>query len=189
MMARLVYSTFASLDGFVTDTDGRFDWAEPDAEVHMAANDLMRTVGTHVYGRRMYETMLAWESPSMSEGVPPYVEEFARMWRDADKIVYSTTLEKVSSARTTIERHFDADALRRLKTESDNDLVIGGPTLAAHAIGAGLVDEYHLFVVPVLVGGGLPTFSGPRRATLELLAERTFGNGMVYLRYSDKDAS
>lgn len=182
-MARLIHSAIASLDGYITDRSGRFDWATPDEQVHSFANDLERDVGTHLYGRRMCETMLAWESPALSAGQPAYIEDFAQIWRAAEKVVYSTTLAAVSSARTRIERTFDPEVVRRLKEESQSDLTIGGPTLAAQAIGAGLVDECLLFIVPVVVGGGLPAFPGVS-LTLSLLEERLFDSGTVYVRYA-----
>jgi dihydrofolate reductase len=183
-MSHLIYSVIASLDGYIADEDGRFDWAEPDEAVHTFVNGLERTVGTHLYGRRMYETMLAWESPEVSTGQPPYIREFAEIWRAADKIVYSTTLEAASSARTKIERTFDPNAVHQLKRETERDILVGGPTLAAHAMEAGLIDQYHLFVAPVVVGGGLPAFPRRFRMSLKLADERRFANGMVYLRYA-----
>ena len=183
-MARLIYSAIASLDGYVADADGRFDWAEPDEEVHSFVNDLERPVGTYLYGRRMYETMVFWESPPDLAGHAPLVLEFAEIWQSADKVVYSKTLQTVTSGKTRIERDFDPEAVRQLKAAAARDLTVGGPELAAHAIGAGLVDEYQLFVVPVAVGGGkraLPDSSV--RVNLELLDERRFRNGTVYLQY------
>jgi len=183
-MARLIYSVIASLDGYVADDDGRFDWAEPDAEVHAFVNDLERPVGTYLYGRRMYETMVFWESPPDLAEQPSFVRDFAKIWQSADKIVYSNTLQAVTSAKTRIERAFDPEAVRQMKAKAGRDLTVGGPDLAAQAIEAGLVDEYRLFVVPVVVGGGkrsLPDNSV--RVNLELLDERRFRNGTVYLRY------
>ena len=183
-MARLIYSVIASLDGYVADDDGRFDWAEPDAEVHAFVNDLERPVGTYLYGRRMYETMVFWESPPDLADQPSFVQEFAKIWQSADKIVYSNTLQAVTSAKTRIERAFDPEAVRQMKAKAGRDLTVGGPDLAAQAIEAGLVDEYRLFVVPVVVGGGkrsLPDNSV--RVNLELLDERRFRNGTIYLRY------
>ena len=183
-MARLIYSAIASLDGYVADADGRFDWAEPDEEVHSFVNDLERPVGTYLYGRRMYETMVFWESPPDLAGQAPFVQEFAEIWQSADKVVYSKTLQTVTSGKTRIERDFDPEAVRQLKAAAARDLTVGGPELAAHAIEAGLVDEYQLFLVPVAVGGGtraLPDSSV--RVNLELLDERRFRNGTVYLQY------
>jgi dihydrofolate reductase len=176
----LIYSVIASLDGYVEDESGNFDWAAPDEEVHAFVNELERTIGTFLYGRRMYETMVAWET---MDDEHPVMRDFAELWRAADKIVYSTSLESASSARTRIERDFDADAVRQLKGEAQADLGIGGPELAGQAIEAGLVDECHLIVVPVLVGGGKRAFPDGVRADLELLDERCFAGGAVYLRY------
>ena len=160
-MARLIYSTIASLDGYVEDESGKFDWAMPSEEVHAFVNDLERPIGTYLYGRRMYETMVFWESPPGLAAESPVFQDFAELWQAADKIVYSRTLSAAASARTRIEREFDAEAVRRLKASAARDISVGGPDLAAHAIRAGLVDEYHLFVTPVLVGGGKRSF--PRR--------------------------
>jgi dihydrofolate reductase len=182
-MAKLIYSAIASLDGYVADEDGRFDWAEPDEEVHTFANDLERPVGTHLYGRRMYEVMVAWETIGRRPDQPPFIEDFAEIWRAADKIVYSKTLENVSSARTRIEREFDAEAIRQLKTAAERDITVGGPALAAQAFKAGLVDDLHLFVAPIVVGGGKRSLPDGVRLRLELLDERRFGNGMVHLHY------
>jgi dihydrofolate reductase len=181
-MAKLIYSTICSLDGYIADENGNFDWAEPDEEVHGFLNDLDRSVGIYLLGRRMYEVLLAWETMN-TEDDPPFIQDFARIWRAADKIVYSTTLETVSSARTRIERAFDPDAIGRLKTATEGDVSIGGPGLAAHAIRAGLIDEWHLFLVPVMVGGGTRSFPDDVRLDLELVDERRFGNGTVFLRY------
>jgi dihydrofolate reductase len=183
-MAGLTYSMIASLDGYVVDEDGKFDWAEPDEEVHTFINDLARPVGTYLLGRRMYEVLAYWDDPPALRDQPPYVQAFAELWQDADKVVYSRTLDAVSTARTRIERHFDPDAIRKLKEQSERDLTIGGPQLAAEAIRAGLVDDYQLFVVPVVVGGGTQFFPGDVRLRLELLDERRFGDGTVLLRYA-----
>jgi dihydrofolate reductase len=181
-MAKLIYSAITSLDGYVADEDGKFDWAEPDEEVHAFVNDLARPVGTYLYGRRMYEVMLAWETISLADQ-PPSIQDFAAIWREADKIVYSRTLETVAGARTRIERDFDPEAVGRLKAEAGRDLAVGGPELAAHAFRAGLVDECHLFVAPIVVGGGTRSLPDQVQLKLELLDERRFGNGMVHLRY------
>ena len=181
-MSKLVYSALASLDGFVEDADGNFDWAAPDEEVHAFANDLERTIAAHLYGRRMYETMAFWESPANTADGPAAVQEYGEIWRAADKVVYSRTLETVATARTRIERELDPAAVRRLKEITSRDLGIGGAELAAQAIAAGLVDEYPLFVVPVVVGAGKRALPNAR-LSLELLDERRFGNGTVYLRY------
>lgn len=181
-MAKLIYSAIASLDGYIADEDGNFDWAKPDEEVHTFINELERPVGTCLLGRRMYEVMLAWETIDPA-GQPPFIGDFAEIWQEADKIVYSKTLEVVSSARTRIERDFDAEAVRQMKASAERDISVGGPELAAQAITAGLVDEYQLFVTPFLVGGGNPSLPEGVRLKLELVDERRFGNGMVYLRY------
>src|SRR5664280_1722380 len=182
-MAKLIYSAIASLDGYVEDEDGSFDWAEPDAEVHAFVNDLERPVGTYLYGRRMYETMVFWEGVSTGTDQPAETREFAEIWRAAEKIVYSRTLQTVSSARTRIERELDRDAVRLLKQSSGADIAVGGAELAGHAIGAGLVDECHLFLCPIVVGGGKRALPDNVRAQLELLDERQFRNGVVHLHY------
>jgi dihydrofolate reductase len=181
-MARLIYSVIESVDGYVADEKGNFDWAEPDEEVHTFFNQLERPVGTYLYGRGMYETMIYWETVGGGDQ-PPYVRDFAEMWRAASKIVYSRTLEAASSDRTRIERHFDAEAIRRTKAEAGSDLTVGGPELAAQALAAGLVDECHLYVAPIVIGGGKRSLPSDVRLYLELLDERRFGNGTVYLRY------
>jgi dihydrofolate reductase len=181
-MAKLIYSAITSLDGYVADRDGRFDWAEPDEEVHAFVNELQRPVGSYLYGRRLYEVMVAWEELALADQ-PPYMRDFADIWRAADKIVYSRTLESVSSAKTRIEREFEPDAVRQLKASAERDLTVGGPDLAADAFTAGLVDECHLFISPVVVGGGKQSLPDDVRLELELLDERRFGNGVVYLRY------
>jgi dihydrofolate reductase len=180
-VAKLIYSAIASLDGYVEDARGKFDWAVPDEEVHAFVNELERQVGTYLYGRGMYETMVAWETVSANA---PVIREFAEIWRDADKVVYSRTLSGVSSARTRLERAFDAEAVRLLKARADRDLSVGGSGLAAQAIKAGLVDEYHLFVNPVVVGGGKVWLPGGVRLDLELVGERRFGGGVVHLHYA-----
>jgi dihydrofolate reductase len=181
-MAKLIYSAITSLDGYIADNDGRFDWAAPDEEVHAFVNELERPVGTYLYGRRMYEVMVWWETLSLGDQ-PPVARDFAELWRVADKIVYSRTLQDVSSAKTRIERHFDPDAVRQLKATVERDLGIGGAELAAEALRAGLVDELHLFLAPVVVGGGTQALPDDLRLELELLDERRFGSGMVYLGY------
>ena len=180
-MAKLIYLMIASLDGYAADEDGNFDWAVPDEEVHAFINDLDRSVGTYLYGRRMYETMVGWETdPTLAEQ-SPLRRDFAQIWQAADKIVYSKTLEAVSTARTRIERDFDAEAVRQMKALAGRDLIVGGPELAAQAFKAGLVDECHLFVAPMVVGGGKQSLPDDVRLKLELLDERRFGNGIVYL--------
>ena len=182
-MAKLIYSAITSLDGYVADENGDFDWAAPDEEVHTFVNDLEGPVGTHLYGRRLYEVMVAWETMHTRGDQPPSVRDYARIWRAADKIVYSRTLETVSSARTRIERDFDSAAVRQMKASAERDLTVGGPELAARAIKAGVVDEYHLFLIPFVVGGGKQSLPNNVRLKLELLDERRFGNGVVHLHY------
>ncbi len=182
-MARLIYSAITSLDGYVADQDGNFDWAAPDEEVHTFVNDLERPIGTYLYGRRMYEVMVFWETAHAITDEPPFAADFAQIWRAADKIVYSTTLETTSSARTRIERDFDPETVRRMKATAGRDLSVGGPELAAQAIKVGLVDEYHLLITPVVVGGGTQSLPNDVRLKLELLDERRFDNGVVHLHY------
>ena len=182
-MARLIYSAIASLDGYIEDEDGKFGWAEPDEEVHAFVNELARPVGTYLYGRRMYETMIGWETDTSLADQSRVMRDFAEIWQAADKIVYSRTLEAVSTARTRIERDLDPDAVRELKSAAARDLAVGGPELAAHAFSAGLVDELHLFLAPILVGGGKQSLPDDVRLQLDLLDQHRFGNGMVYLRY------
>jgi dihydrofolate reductase len=183
-MAKLIYSAITSLDGYVADEDGNFDWAAPDEEVHSFVNDLERPVGTYLYGRRMYEVMVYWETAQTLADQPQVVHDFAKIWQAADKIVYSKTLATVSSARTRLERDFDPEAVQQLKAQAGRDITVGGPDLAAQAIKAGLVDEYHLFLTPIVVGGGQPSLPSAVRLKLELLDERRFGNGVVHLHYS-----
>jgi dihydrofolate reductase len=185
-MANLIYSAITSLDGYVADENGNFDWAAPDEEVHGFVNELERQVGTYLYGRRIYETMVYWETAHTLPDQPPVMEDFAQIWQAADKIVYSRTLETVSSARTRIERDFDPEAVRQLKASGGRDISVGGPDLAAQAIKAGLVDEYHLFLTPIVVGGGKPSLPDQVRVKLELLDERRFGSGVVHLHYRTK---
>lgn len=182
-MARLIYSGITSLDGFVADPDGNFDWSMPDEEVHAFVNDLERSIGTYLLGRRMHEVLRFWDTAHTVVGLSPVEREFTELWQAADKVVYSTTLEEVSGPRTRLERKFDPEAVRRLKAAGDRDLSVGGPDLAAQMIRAGLVDEFHLFVSPVMVGGGHSYFPPGVRLPLELLAERRFDNGVMYLRY------
>jgi dihydrofolate reductase len=182
-MGRLVYSMFQSLDGYVADAAGEFGWAEPDESVHAFANELQRSIGTNLLGRRMYEVMSAWETLGTSGDEPVYIKEFGELWRANDNVVYSTTLDSVHTARTRIERAFEPDAIRRMKHEVAGDISIGGPTLAAHAITAGLVDEYQLFVVPVVVGGGTRCLPDGIRLDLQLVDQRRFDNGMLYVSY------
>ena len=185
-MAKLIYSAITSLDGYVADEEGNFDWAAPDEEVHTFVNDLERPVGTYLYGRRMYEVMAYWETAHTLADQPPFIQDFAEIWQADDKIVYSRTLETVSSARTRIERDFDPEAVRQMKTAAGRDITVGGPELAAQAIKARLVDEYHVFVVPIVVGGGTQFLPDNVRLELELMDERRFGNGTVHLHYRTK---
>jgi dihydrofolate reductase len=182
-MAKLIYSTIASLDGYVADVDGNFDWAAPDEEVHTFVNDLERSVGTYLYGRRMYEVMVFWETAHTLPDQSPFMLDFAQIWQAADKVVYSKTLETVSSVRTRIERDFDPEAVRQMKARAGRAISVGGPDLAAQAIKAGLVDEWHLIRAPIVVGGGKQSLPNNVRLKLELLDERRFGNGMVHLHY------
>ena len=182
-MAKLIYSAITSLDLYVSDRNGNFDWAMPDEEVHAFVNDLERPIGTYLYGRRMYETMVGWETISTDPGEPPVMRDFAEIWRKADKIVYSAALQDVRSTRTRIERAFLADDIRQLKASATQDMTIGGSDLAASALRAGLVDEIHLIMTPVIVGGGHPALPADLFIPLELLDERRFGNGAVHLHY------
>jgi dihydrofolate reductase len=182
-MAKLIYSTIMSLDGYVADQKGNFDWAEPDQEVHAFVNDLERTIGTYLYGRRMYEVMVYWETAHTVADQPPFIRDFAEIWQAAEKIVYSKTLETASSARTRIERDFDPEEVRQMKGTAGRDVSVGGADLAGQAIKAGLVDEYHLFVEPIAVGGGKRSLPDDVLVELDLLDERRFGNGVVHLHY------
>jgi dihydrofolate reductase len=182
-MGKLIYSVIASLDGYISDRDGNFDWAAPDAEVHAFVNDLERPIRTYLYGRRMYETMVYWETAATAADSHEVERDYAGIWRAADKVVYSSTLAEPSSLRTRIERTFDVDAVRRLKESRKADLSVGGPDLAAQALRAGLVDEFHVFLHPVVVGGGHQALPDDLRLDLGLLDERRFAGGVVYLRY------
>ena len=181
-MAQLIYSAIMSLDGYIADRDGNFDWAAPDEELHTFFNDLARPVGTYLFGRRMYQTMAVWDTLE-THGQPPSIAEFASLWCATDKIVYSTTLAGPSTARTRVERAFDPAAVRHMKASATRDLAVGGPNLAAQAFQAGLVDACHLVVVPVLVGGGTRAFPGSARLALVLEEQRRFARGAVYLHY------
>jgi dihydrofolate reductase len=185
-VAKLIYTAITSLDGYVEDQDGGFGWSRPDEEVHAFVNDLERPAGTFLYGRRMYDTMASWEVAHTQPGQSPVVLDYARIWQAADKIVYSTTLQTASTARTRIERRFDPDAVSRIKQTASTNLTIGGANLAGQAIKAGLVDEVHLLINPVVVGGGKAALPGDVRTDLELVAERRFGNGVVHLHYRVK---
>jgi dihydrofolate reductase len=182
-MAKLIYAAIASLDGYVEDANGRFEWATPDEEVHAFVNDLERPIGTYLYGRRMYETMVYWEHPPADGGEPPVFWDYAHIWQAAVKIVYSRTLERADTAKTRIERALDPAAVRALKESSASDITIGGAELAGQAIAAGLVDECHLLLCPIIVGGGKPALPAGVRTTLELIDERRFRSSVVYLRY------
>jgi dihydrofolate reductase len=182
MMAELIYGVIMSLDGYIADEEGNFDWAEPDEEVHSFINELERPVGTYLYGRGMYETMAVWET-FPTHDLPPYIAAFAEIWRAADKVIYSSRLAGVSTSKTRIERSFEPEAVRRMKASSPRDIAIAGPTLAAQAFMAGLVDVCHLFVSPVLVGGGKKALPGGLRLNLVLQDERRFTNGTVFLHY------
>ena len=182
-MAKLLYVMNASLDGYIADEDGKFDWGAPDEEYYSFINDLERPVGTYLYGRQLYELMAVWETDPAAAAQSPGTREFAEIWQAADKVVYSRTLQAASTTRTRIEPDFEPEAVRQLKAAAERDVTVGGPTLAAQAITAGLVDEVHLFVWPVVVGGGKPFLPNRARLQLELLDERRFTNGAVYLRY------
>jgi dihydrofolate reductase len=171
----------------VADADGNFDWAEPTEEVHGFVNDLERPIGTYLYGRRIYEVMVYWDTAPTAGDQPAFMRDYAQIWQAADKIVYSKTLEEVSSRRTRIERDFDPDTVRQLKASASRDITVGGAELAAQAIKAGLVDECHLFVTPFIVGGGTPSLPNEVRLKLDLLDERRFGNGVVHLHYRTRD--
>jgi dihydrofolate reductase len=182
-MARLVYSAITSLDGYVEDEHGRFEWGEPDDEVLRVINELERPIGTYLYGRRMYETMVFWETAPLTDEQPAAARDFTEIWQAADKVVYSRTLQSVASARTRLEPAFDPDAVRRLKASSERDLSIGGAELAGAAIAAGLVDELHLFLCPVVLGGGKPALAQPVRSQLTLRESTRFGGGVAHLHY------
>jgi dihydrofolate reductase len=188
-MANLIYSAIASLDGFTADQNGNFDWAAPGEEVHAFINDLERPVGTFLYGRRMYETMAGWETDPTLAAQSEVMADFAHIWQAADKIVFSKTLQRASTGRTRIERDFDPEAVRRIKTSAGSDLTVGGPHLAAQAFKAGLVDECHLFITPIVVGGGKQALADDVRLELELLDERRFGSSMVLSALPSEDLS
>lgn len=185
-MARLVYSMIASLDGYIEDESGNFDWAAPDEEVHAFINDLERSVGSYLLGRRMYEVMAVWQDFPGIENEPPVTQDYARIWQSADKIVYSTTLSAVTTPRTRLERVFDPDAVRAMVSDAEQDVSVGGPTLAASALRAGIVDDVHLIVVPVIVGGGKPCWPSGVRLSLDLVDENRFRDGTVHLHYRAK---
>lgn len=188
--AALIFTALASIDGYVADSAGNFDWAGPDEEVHRFVNDIERDVGTHLYGRRMYEVMEVWDRPDeIALDRPAYIDDYARIWSAADKVVYSTTLETAATPRTRIEREFDAAAVAAMKESTDRTISIGGPSLAALAWQAGLVDACHLFLAPVVIGGGLRALPDGVRADLELVDHRRFSGGMVHLHYRVKARS
>jgi dihydrofolate reductase len=182
-MAKLIYISNVSLDGYIEDEHGSFNWTAPDDEVFTFITDLVRSIGTYLYGRRLYETMAVWETDPALAGQSELMGDFADVWQAAEKVVYSTTLDAVPTAKTKLERNFDHDSVRDMKASATSDLTVGGANLAAHAFRAGLVDECHLFIAPVLLGGGKPSLPSGTRAELELLDERRFNNGVVYLRY------
>jgi dihydrofolate reductase len=182
-MAKLIYAAISSLDGYVADSEGNFDWSMPSEEVHRFVNNLERRIGTYLYGRRMYEVMRYWETASTGNGEPSVGQEFAKMWQATDKIIYSRSLENVSTARTKLEREFDPAAIRRMKADASRDIAVSGPTLAGQALKLGLVDECHLFLSPIVVGGGTPALPDNVRIQLELLDQRRFGNGVVHVHY------
>jgi dihydrofolate reductase len=182
-MGRLFYSAIVSLDGYIEDRDGSIDWGRPDEEVCAFVNDLERPVSTYLYGRRMYETMVYWETADRLADAPEVLQDFTRLWQAADKVVYSTTLQTTSSARTRIKRTFDPESVRQLKTSVDGDVTVAGANLAGQAIAAGLVDECQLFITPVVIGGGTPALPRGVRLELELLDERRFHSGVVFVRY------
>ncbi len=188
-MANLIYIANTSLDGYTEDQDGKFDWTDPSEEYFTFITDLVRTMRTLLYGRRMYETMMVWETDPNLAAESTIMRDFAEIWQAANKIVCSTTLETVSTSKTQLSQTFDPEAIRQLKTDSDHDIIIGGPSLAAQAFQAGLIDECHLFVIPILVGGGKSALPDNVRMELELLEEHRFGNGVVYLRYRTKPVS
>jgi dihydrofolate reductase len=185
-MAKLVYSMLTSLDGYLADEHGNFDWAAPDEEVHRFVNDLERPIGTYLYGRRMYDVMVFWETAHTLVDQPGFIQDYAGIWTSADKVVYSRTLATASSARTRIEREFDAESIRQMKTRERSDISVGGAELAGQAIKAGLVDEYHLFLTPVVVGGGTRALPDGVRVNLDLMEEHRFGSGVVHLHYRTK---
>jgi dihydrofolate reductase len=185
-MAKLIYAAISSLDGYVADAEGNFDWSAPDDEVHRFVNELERPIGTYLYGRRMYEVMRYWETAQTGNDELSAEQEYAKIWQATDKIVYSKSLDRVSTGNTRIEREFEPEAIEHLKTTATRDISVAGPTLAAQALKLGVVDECHLFLSPVVVGGGNPALPDNVRLKLELLDERRFGNGVVHLHYRIK---
>jgi|SRR5271157_139055 len=187
-MARLIYVANSSLDGYIEDRQGKFDWTEPSEEVFRFITNLVRSATTYLYGRRLYDTMLVWETDPSLAAASPFMRDFAEMWQAAEKIVYSRTLETVSTRKTQLERSFDAEAIRQLKETAEADILIGGAELAAAAFRAGLIDECQLFLIPILVGGGKQALPSNVRLELELLEERRFVSGTVFLRYRARQA-
>ena len=185
-MAKLIYAMNTSLDGYINDEEGKFDWSEPDEELHRFFNELERPLGTHLYGRRLYETMSYWQDPGDLTEQPDYIRDFAEIWRNTDNVVYSRTLDSASTPRTRIERELDPAAVRRMKESAEPDLSVGGPGLAADALRAGLVDELHQVLHPIVIGGGTPWLPAGLRLELELLDERRFAGGAVHLHYRTK---
>jgi dihydrofolate reductase len=188
-MAHLIYTTNSSLDGYIEDMDGKFDFTAPDEEYFRFISNLVREAGTYLYGRRLYETMMVWETDPNLAAESPLSRNFAEIWQAANKIVYSKTLETISTRKTQLERTFDPEAIRQLKEAVEKDILIGGAELAAHAFRSGLIDECHLFIIPIIVGGGKPCLPDNVRLELELLEERRFGNGVVFLRYRTRQGS
>ena len=187
-MANLIYVANMSLDGYTEDQDGKFDWTDPSEEVFGFITDLIRSMRTHLYGRRMYESMQVWETDPNLAAESPLTRDFAELWQTANKIVYSRTLETISTRKTQLEQTFDPDAIRQLKAAGEHDILIGGPELAAQAFRSGLIDECHLFIIPIIVGGGKSALPDNMRLELELLEERRFENGEVFLRYRTRQA-
>jgi dihydrofolate reductase len=188
-MAKLIYSGICSLDGYVADKDGDFSWARPDDELHAFVNELERPIGTYLYGRRMYETMVFWETAEVPPGQCDPASDYVDIWRAAEKVIFSRTLERASSAKTRIEREFDPEEIRRLVGDADRDLSIGGSELAGEAITAGLVDEYHLFINPIVVGGGTAALPSGARVELELADQRRFASGVIHVHYRSRGRS
>jgi dihydrofolate reductase len=186
LIVKLIYTSITSLDGYIADKNGDFDWAEPDEEVHKFINNLQQSIGTYLFGRKMYEVMIAWENVPILPDQPPYILDFATIWQRTEKVVFSTMLGRVFTAKTRIERDFDPEMITRMKEEVEHDILIGGPNLAAQAIKAGLVDEYHLFITPIIVGGGKQFLPDNVWLNLELLDDHRFNNGMIYLCYRSR---
>lgn len=182
-MAKLIYVTNTSVDGYIEDEAGRFDWTPTDDELFAFITDLVRPLGTYLYGRRLYQSMALWETDPRLAAGSELRTDFANVWQGADKVVYSTSLTSVATARTRLEHTFDPDAVRAMKASASRDLMVGGAQLAARAFDAGLVEECHLFIRPVVVGGGKPALPGGMRADLDLLEEVRLSGDVVYVRY------